>query len=67
MTQDQVFVPRTRSERGLPAFNPDGENKLGSRVTEEVMRELWDALGDSPIGAMFGAGSYLVSYLTLIR
>ena len=61
MTQDQVFVPRTRSQfGGLPPFNPDGENHLGSSIKTEVMRELQDAIGDSPIGALFGAGSYLV-------
>jgi omega-6 fatty acid desaturase (delta-12 desaturase) len=61
MTQDQVFVPRTRSQRGLPPLDADGENLFGSSITDEVKSELWDALGDSPIGAMLGAGSYLVS------
>jgi omega-6 fatty acid desaturase / acyl-lipid omega-6 desaturase (Delta-12 desaturase) len=63
MTQDQVFVPRTRSQRGLPPLNPNGENILGTSINEEVMKELREALGDSPIGALFGAGSYLVRYL----
>ena len=61
MTEDQVFVPRTRSELGLPAFNPAKEDLAGSSVSEEVMNELWDALGDSPIGAMYGSFRYLVS------
>jgi omega-6 fatty acid desaturase (delta-12 desaturase) len=60
MTQDQVFVPPTRSDLGLPAFDPAKEDRLGSRVSAEVKKELWDALGDSPIGAAFGAASYLV-------
>ncbi|KAI0304510.1 fatty acid desaturase-domain-containing protein [Multifurca ochricompacta] len=60
MTQDQVFVPRTRSQLGLPPLKPDGENLLGSSVREEVIRELHEALGDSPIGALFSAGSYLL-------
>jgi omega-6 fatty acid desaturase (delta-12 desaturase) len=60
MTQDQVFVPRTRSQRGLPPLNPDGENFLGTSINQEVMKELYEAIGDSPIGALFGAGSYLV-------
>ena len=60
MTQDQVFVPSTRSDRGLPPFNPAGENLLGSRVTEEVKKELWEAVGDSPIAAALGSASYLV-------
>jgi hypothetical protein len=60
MTQDQVFVPRTRSELGLPPLNPAKEDLFGSRVSAEVKKELWEALGDSPIGAVLTPGSYLV-------
>ncbi|OSD07329.1 hypothetical protein PYCCODRAFT_1430581 [Trametes coccinea BRFM310] len=60
MTQDQVFVPKTRSELGLRPFDPAQENLAGSSVTEEVMRELYDALGDSPIGAIYGSLRYLI-------
>ncbi|TFK28009.1 fatty acid desaturase [Coprinopsis marcescibilis] len=60
LTQDQVFVPHTRSELGLPPLNPEGENLLGSRVSEVVKRELWEALGDSPIGAIIGSAKYLL-------
>ncbi|TBU31801.1 fatty acid desaturase-domain-containing protein [Dichomitus squalens] len=60
MTQDQVFVPRTRSELSLPPFDPTKEDLAGSSVSEEVMKELWDALGDSPIGAIYGSLRYLV-------
>jgi omega-6 fatty acid desaturase / acyl-lipid omega-6 desaturase (Delta-12 desaturase) len=60
MTQDQVFVPRTRSQRGLPPINPDGESLLGGSISKEVMKELYEALGDSPIGAVLRPGSYLV-------
>ncbi|KAJ2913907.1 hypothetical protein MD484_g6499, partial [Candolleomyces efflorescens] len=60
MTQDQVFVPHTRSELGLPALNPEGENLLGSRVSESVKQEMWEALGDSPIGAVIGSAKYLL-------
>ncbi|KAI1793324.1 fatty acid desaturase-domain-containing protein [Ganoderma leucocontextum] len=60
MTQDQVFVPRTRSELGLPPFDPTKEDLAGSSVSEEVMNELYDALGDSPIGAVYGSLRYLV-------
>jgi len=60
MTQDQVFVPPTRSQRGLPPLNPDGESLSGVSINQEVMKELYDALGDSPIGAALGAASYLV-------
>jgi len=60
MTQDQVFVPPTRSERGLPPLDPSREDRLGASVSEEVKKELWEALGDSPIGATLGAASYLI-------
>ncbi|KAG2358321.1 fatty acid desaturase-domain-containing protein [Suillus spraguei] len=60
MTQDQVFVPKTRSQLGLPAFDPTKEDILGSSVSDEVMRELKEALGDSPIGATIGAATYLL-------
>ncbi|KAF8908905.1 delta-12 fatty acid desaturase protein [Gymnopilus junonius] len=60
MTQDQVFVPATRSQLGLPVFDPNREDILGSRVTEEVKKELWEALGDSPIGAVLSPASYLI-------
>jgi omega-6 fatty acid desaturase (delta-12 desaturase) len=60
MTQDQVFVPKTRSQLGLPAFDPTKEDILGSSVSDEVMKELKEALGDSPIGATIGAATYLL-------
>jgi hypothetical protein len=60
MTQDQVFVPRTRSQRGLPPLNSDGESLVGASISNKIMKELHEAIGDSPIGAGFGAGSYLV-------
>ncbi|RDB17938.1 Delta(12) fatty acid desaturase [Hypsizygus marmoreus] len=60
MTEDQVFIPATRSELGLPPFDPSREDLIGSRVSAEVKKELWDALGDSPIGAALGSASYLL-------
>ena len=60
MTLEQVYVPRTRSQRGLPPLNSEGETLSGARVSQEVLKELYDAVGDSPIGAVLGAGSYLV-------
>lgn len=60
MTEDQVFVPRTRSERGLPAFKPEQETLEGSKVSTAVMNELYEALGDSPIGAFLGGMTYTV-------
>lgn len=60
MTQDQVFVPKTRKQMGLPALNPEKENLEGTSVSEAVAGELWEALGDSPLGATVGFASYLV-------
>ena len=61
MTQDTLFVPSTRSDLGLPPLDPTREDILGSRVTEEVKKELWDAVGDSPIGAFLTLAAYFVS------
>lgn len=63
MTQDQVFVPKTRSDLGLPPLDPTKEDLLGRSVTAEVKQELWEALGDSPIGATLGCVSYLVGFV----
>lgn len=60
MEQDQVFVPHTRSVVGLKPLDPAREDRLGARVSEEVKKELWEALGDSPIGAAIGAATYLL-------
>lgn len=61
MTQDQVHVPKTRSQLGLPAFDAAGEDIYGSSVTDAVKKELLEALGDSPIGAATMAMASLVS------
>lgn len=61
MTEDQVHVPKTRSQMGLPAFDPAKEDLYGASVTDEVKRELWEALGDSPIGATINSVLPLVS------
>ncbi|EKM79425.1 hypothetical protein AGABI1DRAFT_113988 [Agaricus bisporus var. burnettii JB137-S8] len=60
LTNDQVFVPKSRSQIGLPPLDPSQEDILGSHVSEKVMNELWDALGDSPIGAVLMSASYLL-------
>ena len=60
MEQDQVFVPKTRSELGLPAFDPSKETLDGSSIKEEALKELWEAIGDAPLSAALGALSYLV-------
>ncbi|EIW59149.1 oleoyl phosphatidylcholine desaturase [Trametes versicolor FP-101664 SS1] len=61
MTQDQVYVPRTRSELGLPAFDPTKEDLAGSSVAEEVKKELWEALGDTPLGIMYFFFRFLIA------
>ncbi|KAJ7738393.1 delta-12 fatty acid desaturase protein [Mycena metata] len=60
MTQDQVWVPKTRSQSGIPPLDPKREDRLGSRASAEVQKELWEALGDSPIGASWGVAMYLL-------
>ena len=65
MTQDQVWVPHTRSDLGLKPFDPQREDRLGSSVTEDVKKELWEALGDSPIGAVVGCAAYVVGLVIL--
>jgi len=60
LTQDQVFVPKTRSFLGLPPFDPAHEDLRGASISKKVMNELWEALGDSPIGACLGSASYLL-------
>jgi len=66
MTNDQVFVPHTRSDRGLPPLDPSMEDPLGSHVTGEVMKELWEALGDSPVGAVFNLATYFVGQTVIV-
>jgi len=66
MTNDQVFVPHTRSERGLSPLDPSKEDPLGSHVTGEVMKELWEALGDSPIGAVLNSALYFVGPTVIV-
>lgn len=60
MTQDQVFVPKTRSQLGLPPLDPAKEDVYGKSIADEVKAELIDALGDSPIVATFNAALPLV-------
>lgn len=65
MTQDQAFVPWTRTQMGLPPLDPENEDVYGSSVSDAVKNELWEALGDSPIGAAWGVFVYFVSGLAL--
>lgn len=61
MNLDQVFVPKTRSELKLPPLDPARDDPLGINVSDEVMSEMWEALGDSPISAAFWGTCQLVS------
>ncbi len=63
MTQDQVYVPKTRSELKMPAFDSNNETLEGSTVSQKVMKELWEAVGDSPIVNAIGCVQYLVCIL----
>ncbi len=57
-------MPPTRSEAGLKPFDPSrDEDLLGSRVSDEVKKELWEAVGESPLGNAWGVASYLVGLL----
>lgn len=59
--QDQVYIPKTRSQLGLPALDPS-ETLAGSSVTDKVKKELYEALGDSPIATAVGVAFYLASF-----
>ncbi|KAF8335717.1 oleoyl phosphatidylcholine delta-12/delta-14 desaturase [Cantharellus anzutake] len=61
MTEDQVFVPKTRSNHpyGVPKFNKEGEDLQGSHVSIGVQNQLWEALGDSPISAVLWSTAQL--------
>lgn len=61
MNLDQVFVPKTRSERGLPPLDNARDDPLGLNVSDEVMDEMWEALGDSPLSAAVWGACQLVS------
>ncbi|KAJ7152583.1 fatty acid desaturase-domain-containing protein [Mycena crocata] len=65
MTQDQVFVPWTRSQMGLPPLDPANDDILGSNVSEAVQNEIWEAIGDSPVAACLQCVFYLVAGLPM--
>jgi len=66
LTQDQSYVPRDRAYLNIPEFDATKEELLGGSVTEEVKKELVEALGDSPIGTFLGVLKYLVSSQQLL-
>ncbi|ODO05252.1 omega-6 fatty acid desaturase (delta-12 desaturase) [Cryptococcus wingfieldii CBS 7118] len=52
LTRDEVFVPKTRKERGAPAIVEEGEI-LGINVSPERQSQLMEALEDSPIVVLY--------------
>ncbi|KAJ9118174.1 hypothetical protein QFC22_004078 [Naganishia vaughanmartiniae] len=67
LTRDEVFVPKTRSQAGLPA--PVEETEIeGVNLTEARQEELREAIGDAPIYVLgnlivqqlFGWPAYLI-------
>jgi omega-6 fatty acid desaturase (delta-12 desaturase) len=60
MTLDEVHVPQTRGQLGLPPLDPTKEDILGSTISDDVVEELWNAVGDSPISTTLTSAAYLV-------
>jgi omega-6 fatty acid desaturase (delta-12 desaturase) len=60
MTNDQVFVPHTRSARQLPPLDSQRENMEGSRVQLDVQHLYEEIIGDSPIIAFLSCVGRLV-------
>ncbi|KAJ7039747.1 fatty acid desaturase-domain-containing protein [Mycena alexandri] len=63
MTQDQVFVPWTRSQVGLPPLDSTRDDLLGTNVPEAVQNEIWEAIGDTPMAAFIKCTFYLLAGL----
>ncbi|KAG8931098.1 hypothetical protein FRC01_001858 [Tulasnella sp. 417] len=53
LTGDQVFVPNTRSELGLPPLDPERENLEGTQVSLDLQQLFSEALEDAPIVSVF--------------
>ncbi|EJT97472.1 delta-12 fatty acid desaturase [Dacryopinax primogenitus] len=49
MTRDQVFVPITRSEHRLPAFDENREDREGRWIADSRQKELREALEETPL------------------
>ncbi|KIJ10144.1 hypothetical protein PAXINDRAFT_172245 [Paxillus involutus ATCC 200175] len=60
MTLDEVHVPQTRGQLGLPPLDPTKEDVLGSTISDDVVEELWNAAGDSPIITTLTGAAYLL-------
>ncbi|KAG8757618.1 hypothetical protein FRC12_010261 [Ceratobasidium sp. 428] len=55
-TKDEAYVPRTRSEKRLPARR----EVEGERLDEKMQEEMIEAIGDSPLGAALGVFALLL-------
>jgi omega-6 fatty acid desaturase / acyl-lipid omega-6 desaturase (Delta-12 desaturase) len=60
LTQDQVFVPATRSQLGLPKLDTEHEDVQGTSVSLKMQEELMEAIGDSPLVSGIRAAGYLI-------
>lgn len=54
LLRDEVFVPRTRKERGFPEIKEEGELQ-GINISEMRQQEMREALGDAPIVTLYRA------------
>ncbi|KAG8985335.1 hypothetical protein FRB95_004150 [Tulasnella sp. JGI-2019a] len=63
LTGDQVFVPKTRRELGLPALNLEKENLEGTRVSADLQHAFMEALDDTPIkSVLLLTGQFLLGW-----
>lgn len=49
LTGDQVYIPNTRSELGLPPLDHERENLEGTKVSTDLQALFSEALEDAPI------------------
>lgn len=59
LTRDEVFVPRTRKELGIPEVKEDGEAQ-GINVSQVRRDELREAIGDAPLAIFLKMFAYQV-------
>ncbi|KZO92532.1 putative delta-12 fatty acid desaturase [Calocera viscosa TUFC12733] len=53
LTRDQVFVPWTRTDYGLPALDENREDPEGRWIAESMRKELHEALAETPIYQLY--------------
>ncbi|KAG8989682.1 hypothetical protein FRB93_003539 [Tulasnella sp. JGI-2019a] len=72
LTGDQVWVPKTRRDLGLPPLNLEKENLEGTKVSADLQHAFMEALDDTPIKSvitltarfLFGWPMYLIANTT---